>query len=168
MNTKKLNSRQRRSNASSIHIYNVFLYYFALRGERFLANPTTISDQINEVNEKEISYNTLHPKLLVTDINKNTTIRVPYSSYVSQYREFLSTIIVEEELDKEGELKYWFKPKSLSNDLYGTTELWDTILTLNECSSATTFKPTKVKYYDPDLFKDYLNEIMLLENAIKY
>jgi hypothetical protein len=46
--------------------------------------------------------------------------------------------------------------------------LWDTILVLNECTSVTTFKPTTVRYYDPDELKEYLNEIMILEKAIKY
>ena len=82
------------------------------------------------------------------------------------YKDYLSNIIMEIELNAEEQVMYLYKPKLLSEDLYGTTELWDTILLLNDCVSVIDFKPVTVKIYDPEEFKALLNEIMLIEESL--
>jgi hypothetical protein len=115
----------------------------------------------------EIKYSVLHPTIDIINLQTNTTIIVPFSSLTNKYRVFLSDIIIEKELTYEEKDRYWFKPKTFSQDMYETTQLWDTLLILNEYTSVTQFKPDIIKYYDPEEFKDYLNEIMILEHAIE-
>ena len=61
---------------------------------------------------------------------------------------------------------YRFKPKKLSYDLYGTTELWDALLELNQMYSIIEFDREKYKVFDPREFKTALNEIMILKDVL--
>ena len=68
----------------------------------------------------DISYRVLHPAAIIMDEFSGRNIRVPFSSLTSKYKDFLSEIVVEVELDENEQIDYLFKPKSLSNYLYGT------------------------------------------------
>lgn len=125
--------------------------------------PSTITEQVSNIKNLEISYRVLHPRVQIENTVNNEVTIVPYSSVVSKYKDFLHEIIITMDLDDKQRVKYMYKPKMLSEDLYGTTELWDTILLLNECVYVSEFKPKTVKVYDPNKFKRYINEIMLLE-----
>ena len=128
--------------------------------------PSTMPEQVSLIKDMEISYRTLHPAVIMYDKDSDRRIRFPFSSIVNKYKDFLHEIIMDIELNAEEQAMYLYKPKLLSEDLYGTTELWDTILILNDCQSVIDFKPTTVSIYDPEQFKLYLNEIMLIEESI--
>lgn len=125
--------------------------------------PGTVPEQIEMMSEMEISYRTLHDYMRIINEQKNKEIIVPYESFTNEYRDFLETIIVEVELLPKEQIKYQYKPKTLSYDLYGTTEFWSDILILNRCYSLAMFRPETVRVYDPAKFKTFLNEIMILE-----
>lgn len=126
--------------------------------------PSTIPEQIDLIKELEISYRTLHPNAILTDNQTGRIINIPFNSIISKYRNFLDTLIIQIILDENLQNKYQFKPKLVSNDFYKTTELWDSILILNNAISLFDFKPTVLKLYDPNRLKDALNEIIVLEN----
>lgn len=128
--------------------------------------PSTMPQQVDLAKEMEISYRTLHPAVIMYDKDSDRRIRFPFSSIVSKYKDFLYNIIIDIELNDEEQAMYLYKPKLLSEDLYGTTELWDTILILNNCQSVIDFKPKLISIYNPEEFKTYLNEIMLIEESI--
>lgn len=128
--------------------------------------PATIDEQISDIEDLDLSYRVLHPAAIIKDSYTKRNIRVPFSSLTSKYKDFLSTIIVDVELDAVEQETYLFKPKVLSNYLYGTTEFWNDLLILNNAYSTTEFKPTTVKVYDPNKFKTYLNEILIQEELI--
>ena len=128
--------------------------------------PSTMPEQVSLAKDLEISYRTLHPTVLLHDHDSNRTIRIPFSSIVNKYKDFLSNIIMSISLNDEEQEMYMYKPKLLSEDLYGTTELWDTILILNDCPSVIDFKPKVINIYDPTELKVILNEIMLIEEEI--
>lgn len=128
--------------------------------------PTSIPEQVNQAKDMEISYRVLHPTAILHDNISNRDIVFPFSSVISKYKDFLYEIIITIDLTEEESNYYQFKPKMLSEDLYGTTELWDTILVLNNTVSVSEFKPNKLKVYDPQRLKAYLNEIMLLEEEL--
>ena len=128
--------------------------------------PSTMPEQVSLAKELEISYRTLHPSVIMYDKDSDRRIRFPFSSIVNKYKDYLSNIIIEIELNAEEQAMYLYKPKLLSEDLYGTTELWDTILILNDCQSVIDFKPRFVNIYDPENLKELLNEIMLIEESI--
>lgn len=128
--------------------------------------PSTLPEQVSLIKDLEISYRTLHPSVYLHDKDSNRTIRIPFSSIINKYKDYLSGIIMEIELNEDEQAQYLYKPKLLSEDLYDTTELWDTILILNDCQSVINFKPKLVKVYDPTELKTLLNEIMLIEENI--
>lgn len=130
-----------------------------------MAIPTTLPEQVEDMRDRDISYKTLHRTANLYDRKTDTTIKIPYESLSNKYKDYLSTIIISKELTEEERRKYWYKPKSLSNDIYGTTEFWDIFLILNYCTSISQFTPLVVKYYDPDEFKRFLNEILIIEKV---
>lgn len=129
--------------------------------------PSTLPDQVSIAREIDLSYSVLHPKLIIKQNNETENIMVPFSSLVNKYRSYLSNIIMSSTLSESEYRKYCYKPKTLSQDLYESTELWDTLLTLNQCVSIREFNMKTVKFYDPDLLKRYLNEILILEGLFQ-
>lgn len=130
--------------------------------------PANLIEQIDEVRDFDISYDTLHPKALIRDKQSSRVIQVPYSAFTNKYKDVLSNIIVTQTLDDDYKRAFWYKPKSVSAFYYDTTELWSDILILNGCVSLREFTPEVLKYYDPSRLKKYLNEIMILEGEIAY
>lgn len=128
--------------------------------------PVDLPDQVSTARNLEISYDVLHPKALLTDKKSGDTIRIPYSSVTSKYKDYLSTIVISKEYTNEDKRKYWYKPKTASYDLYGTTELWDTLLILNYYTCISQFTPNVLRYYDPERLKRFLNEILIIEKLI--
>jgi len=128
--------------------------------------PATLIEQIDDSKDSDISYRTLHMQAIIRDEESGDSIKVPFHSYLSKYKDFLSGIIIEYELTEESRRKYWYKPKTFSFDMYGITDLWYSILLLNNCFSISEFTPKKtIKYYDPDRLKLYINEIFVLEGV---
>lgn len=127
----------------------------------------TLRAQITEIKSNELSYRTLHDTATILDENSGRNIEIPFRSITNKYRNFLSNIVITMNLTEAEALKYRYNPKLLSYDLYGTTEYWDDILILNNYSSILQFTPTNtVKVYNKRRLKEYLNEIMILENLI--
>ena len=128
--------------------------------------PTTLIRQVEDAKEQDISYATLHSHALITNEDSSEVIKVPFNSYLSKYKDFLSGLIIEYELNEESKRKYWYKPKTFSFDMYGTTDFWFSILILNNYFNISQFTPKKtIKYYDPDRLKLYINEIFILEGV---
>jgi hypothetical protein len=131
-----------------------------------MAIPSSITEQIVDVKDLELSYRMLHNNATIYDINNNTKINLPFESVVNKYKDILTDIVAIINLDDRLARHYLFKPKMLSYDLYGTVELWSELLRLNNWSSISEFKPVRIKIYDPARFKSYLNEILILEEKI--
>nr|DAW33907.1 MAG TPA: hypothetical protein [Caudoviricetes sp.] len=129
--------------------------------------PSTIDEQYEYGKSLEISYRALHHDAYLHDKQSNRTIRIPFMSILSKYRDFLDEIIVEQELTLDEQRVYRWNPKKMSEDFYGTTEFWFMLLVLNNYKSVIEFQPKNyVKMYDTDKFKRYLNEIMILEDKL--
>ena len=126
----------------------------------------TIQELIDSVEDMEISYRKLHTGIHIK--NKDEIIKVPYQSIVRTYLPYFKDMIVTAELTPEEISLYKFKPKKLSYDLYGTTELWADLLKLNGCVSIAEFEPDFIRVYDPNTFKEYLNEIMIADSKVSY
>lgn len=131
-----------------------------------MAMPASISEQVENVKGYELSYRVLHPKATLIDEFSSRNIEIPFSSLTNKYKDFLSNIILESELNDELQNRYRYRPKMVSMDAYGTCEFWNDVLILNECFSTYEFKPKTLKIYDPEKLKEYLNEILILENLI--
>lgn len=130
--------------------------------------PSTMPEQVEEMVELDINYRNLHDIMTIKNEFKDKEIQVPFASLTHKYRDYLSSIIETVRLSKQDQNVYKYKPKALSEYLYGTTEFWSDILVLNKCYSVVMFKPgDSVKIYDPEQFKTLLNEIIILEENLK-
>lgn len=128
--------------------------------------PSTMRQQVEEATNLEISYRVLHPPLYVYNEETEETVEIPFSSLLNKYRDYLSNIIISVPLDEVLQNKYRFKPKMISTELYGTTELWDTILILNNTFRVSEFQPKVLKVYDPNRLKEYINTILIIEGYL--
>jgi hypothetical protein len=88
---------------------------------------------------------------------------VNITNLFEKYYEILldNTVIVV--LTDEEYLKYRFKPKVLSYDLYGTKELHYMLLRLNYVYSVINFDFKELRVFNTNIL-NLLNEIMILEN----
>ena len=125
--------------------------------------PSTMTEQVKNIEKLDISYRILHPSITIKDEASGNNIEIPFSSLTNKYREFLKSIIISIELDDAFMLKYRFKPKMISEELYGTTEFWNDILILNNCFRTCDFQPRVLKVYNPKKLKSYINQILILE-----
>lgn len=125
--------------------------------------PSSMTEHVQMIKNMDISYRVLHPPIILHNEETDENIHIPFSSLLNQYRDYLSNIIISVPLNDVLRNKYRFKPKMISDELYGTTELWDTILVLNNCFRVCEFDPKVLKIYDPEKLKEYINTILILE-----
>ena len=124
----------------------------------------TIQELIDSVNDMEISYRNLHTNVYIK--NKDDVIKIPYKSIIREYLPYLQSSVVELKLSPEEVSKYRFKPKKLSYDLYGTTELLSSLLDLNRLYSIIEFNKEVYKVFEPKEFMTLLNEVLILEDVL--
>lgn len=127
--------------------------------------PASMTEQVEQIEDMEISYRALHPDVFLHDKQSDRTIRIPYSSITNKYKNFLWKVITTYDLTDREQAYYKGKPKLLSMDLYDTTEFWNDLLILNHFISVVDFNPKKLRCYDPFRFKKILNEIMIIEEG---
>ena len=130
--------------------------------------PVSLSEQITEAEKLEISYKSLHPSYTIYNEQTDETIELPFSSITNEYRTYLLACVKSIQLSEKEKENYRYSPKKLSYDLYGTTELWADLLNLNGCVSIAEFEPDFIRVYDPNTFKEYLNEIMIADSKVSY
>ena len=133
---------------------------------------STLDELINYIKGEDISYRNLHTPIYIRTNSRLTdetdTFLIPYKSimlnYMSYFRECVLTITMSE----NEKIEYRYKPKRLSNKLYGTTELWSSLLELNNMISIIDFNLEKdIKVFEPKKFKELLNEVMIQEGILK-
>lgn len=125
----------------------------------------TIQDQIDSIEEEEISYRNFHTNAYIN--SNGDIIKIPYKSILSEYREYFKDIIITAELTDPELYKYRYKPKLLSYDLYDTTELWSALLEINNMYSVIDFNLEKQpKIFHPEGLTEVLNEILILEGVL--
>ena len=123
---------------------------------------STIQDVISAGKELKLCNRELSLKSVLTNSNDEKFI-INITNVFEQYYEILleNTVIVT--LTDEEYLKYRFKPKVLSFDLYGTVELHYLLLRLNHVYSVINFDFTELRVFNTNII-DLLNEILVLEN----
>lgn len=131
--------------------------------------PATIDQQLKDIKNRDLSYRLLHQGMIMYNQETDTLIEAPFSSLTAKYRDYLSNHLCYIKMTDEDCADYRFRPKTFSYDLYGTTEFWNDILILNNCTSIREFDPTpdkEIVYYDPSYLKAMLNEIMIIEDMM--
>ena len=75
----------------------------------------------------------------------------PYQSLICKYHNILAPYIKERILTEDEFRKYYQKPKLLSQELYGTPELWSGILYINNMVSVANFTQKNIKVFSTNI-----------------
>lgn len=129
--------------------------------------PDSIPAHINAINNEDVSYRSTVYYTDINNIKDGMIVKAPVLSIFDKYRHFLHPIIEVMDLTEENYKKYRFKPKTLSYDLYNTTEFWAALLSINNCTSILEFDLQRVKVYHKTKIRQLLNEIMVLDGLIQ-
>lgn len=124
-------------------------------------NISTINELISLGKQLKISSETMSIKEIVTNTHNERFI-VNFTSVIDRYYDILldHTSIVK--LTDDEYLRYRYKPKLLSEELYGTQELHSLLLRLNHITSVIQFDFTELRVFNTNIIK-LINEIMILE-----
>lgn len=125
-------------------------------------NKSTIQSIIDDGKESKLTTHDLSYKKVIKNSNGEKFI-VNMSSIFDRYYDILKDHVVIAELSESDYLKYRFKPKVLSQDIYGTKDLHFLLLRLNNITSVTQFDFREIKVFSKSVIK-LLNEIVILEN----
>ena len=125
-------------------------------------NRSTIQSIIEDGKELKMTIKDLSLKEVITNSSGEMFVVNMYNLYEKYYELLLehTVIVTLSDLDYK---KYRFKPKLLSKDLYGTTELHYMLLRLNYVYSVINFDFTEIRVFTADI-KQLLNEIMVMES----
>lgn len=115
---------------------------------------TYIDKYIADGKKDTLSLKNFYETLLVGDIdNPDHIFKTAIGDFFIKYRKELEPIIQYYNISQS----YFYKPKSLSYELYGTTELWLSILRLNNMKNITEFHQPIIKIYNPSYLKDLID-----------
>ena len=125
-------------------------------------NRSTIQSIIEDGKELKMTIKDLSLKEVITNSSGEMFVVNMYNLYEKYYELLLehTTLVT---LSDEDYMKYRFKPKLLSKDLYGTVELHYMLLRLNHVYSVINFDFTEMRVFNANI-KQLLNEIMVMES----
>lgn len=123
---------------------------------------TTIKELIDKGKELRMTTNDLSFKTVLTNSIGEMFV-VNMNLLFEKYYELLTDHTVIVTLSENEYLRYRYKPKLLSKDLYGTYDLHFLLLKLNHITSVVNFDFTELKVFNTNII-GLLNEIQVLEN----
>lgn len=124
-------------------------------------NTSTIKSMIEAGKGMQNTANDFHFKHVIEN-SKGEKFIVNMNALFEKYYSLMLDNAVMVTLSNEDYHKYRYKPKIMSLDLYGTTELYFLLLRLNNMVSVTQFDRTELKVFDQSIVK-ILNEISIHE-----
>lgn len=118
-----------------------------------MPDTTYIDQYINDGKKSTISLNNLYDTILVGDENDDKNIfRIPTNDFFLKYRRELEESLQFYSIPQT----MFYKPKLLSYEIYGTTELWLAILRANNMRNTSEFHYPLIKVYNPDRLKELI------------
>ena len=126
--------------------------------------PTTLTDLIESGKELQLSHRKFNNKIFLYNTKTDETLKLPFNPIVNKYRDFFDDHIVRFELSEEEQREYWYKPKKLSFDYYGSVEYWSILLYVNEVASAIEFTPTKLNLVLKEDILELINELLIIQS----
>ncbi len=128
-----------------------------------MADITFIDQYINDGKKATISMNNLYDSILVGDEDDDENIfRIPIDDFFLKYKRELEE---SKQFYKIPETMY-YKPKMVSYELYGTTELWLAILRANNMKNTSEFHYPVIRVYNPNRLKDLIKVFFKRENKM--
>ena len=124
---------------------------------------TYIDTYISNAQKEILSLKNFYDTILTADIdNVSHIIRIPIADFFSKYKKQLEPA---EQYYTMSE-RFFYQPKSLSLELYGTTELWLALLRVNNMRNITEFHLPLVKIYNPIDVKELINILFKREGKM--
>lgn len=124
-------------------------------------NRSTIQSVINEGLESKLNIKELSIKdVIVNSAGEKFVVNMfnLYEKYYEILLDYTTTVV----LDEKEYMKYRFKPKLLSYELYGTKELHYMLLRLNYMYSVVNFDLREIRVFTRNVIP-IINEIMVIE-----
>lgn len=119
-----------------------------------LPNTTYIDAYINDGQQAVLSLRNFYDTILVSNANRADHIyRVPMADFFVKHRDQLSGIVRYYSVPET----MFYKPKLVSYELYDTTELWLSLLRLNDMRNTTEFHMPIIKVYEASALKELIN-----------
>ena len=115
----------------------------------------TISSLIDNGNN---SSNLTYDKFCIYE-KINEELYVPFKNVLNDYMDELKQLSVLVELSDSEYNKYMYKPRLLSYDIYGTTDLYHVILNINNIFNEKQFKPKKLRLIKKKELVEALSQI---------
>ena len=118
------------------------------------------------VESKTSSFTSYQAFSLVEIINDKTSVPIEFPAYsvLNDYFDEIKALTVDIELSDVEYLKYRYRPKLLSFDLYGNTELGFLILMINDIFSIRDFNLRKLKLIPKTSLSTLLTNIKSAES----
>ena len=124
---------------------------------------TYIDELINEGEKATLSMNNFYSSYLVTkDSDSDHIFRTPWEDFFLTYKDELAKCVQWRAISQE----LFYKPKALSLSLYGTTELWLSLLRVNGFKNITEFHYPVIKVYDPEVVLDLIKIFFKREGKV--
>jgi hypothetical protein len=125
-------------------------------------NTSTIKAMIQNGKEEKMTSNQLSLKTAITNSSGQKFV-VNLFNLFEKYYDILLDNTVTLVLTEDEYLKYRFKPKLLSKDLYGSKDLYYLLIRLNNIYTVIEFDFKEIKVFNTNIVS-LLNEIMILES----
>ena len=122
---------------------------------------STIKELIEVGKQATLTTEDLSLKTVVTN-SLNEKFVINMNAVFDKYYELLTAHTAIVTLSEDEYMRYRFKPRLLSKDLYGTYDLHYLLLKLNHITSVIYFDFTEVRVFKPNVIK-LLNEIQIIE-----
>lgn len=110
-----------------------------------LPNATYVDQFVSEGLSETIKLDNFYSTQLVANVNKDHIFRIPWDDFFLKYKTQLEQITILYSMPESS----FYKPKQVSYELYGTTEVWLGLLRLNNMRNITEFHRPIIKVYNP-------------------
>ena len=118
-----------------------------------MADMTYIDKYIREGEKETISMKNLYDTILVGDSeNEESVFRIPFDDFFLKYKHELEDCKQYYTIPDT----MYYKPKMLSLQIYGTTELWLAVLRANNMRNTSEFHYPIIQLYNPDRLKQLI------------
>ena len=124
---------------------------------------TYIDDLITEGQQEVLSLEKFYDTMLSADAdNPLHIIRIPVYDFFTRYHNQLKNSIQYYNLSS----RLFYQPKAVSLELYDTTELWLSLLRVNNMKNITEFQEPVIKVYNPVDVKELINIFFKREKKV--
>lgn len=128
-----------------------------------MPNVTYADQYVIDGKQAIISLRKFYDTVLITNRDRSDHVfRIPVGDLFLNYRDQLANSVVLYQLP-ENHLR---QPKRLSEELYGTTEMWLSLLRLNGMRNVTEFNRRLIKVYDPDTVRELIDLFLKREGKL--